>query len=186
LAPQSGAAASARESASGLVFTLHGLSKLVAMPQLKLSWICVDGPDGLVEEALARLELIADAFLSVATPVQLAVPALLEHGAGLRAAIGTRLERNYAALGEACAGTPVTRLRAEGGWYAMLRLPALMDDEAWALSLLEEAEVRVQPGYFYDCEDGPLLVVSLLTPEHELERGIARILEHVQTHVDSA
>jgi alanine-synthesizing transaminase len=128
-------AGSALECGNSLVFTLHGLSKLAGLPQLKLSWLCIGGPDALAREAAARLELIADSFLSVSTPVQLALAAILaEHGA-LRHAIHARLRENLSRLHAACTNTPATPLHVEGGWYAVLRLPSVLDDEAWGLLL---------------------------------------------------
>ena len=163
-----------------LVFTLHGLSKLAGLPQLKLSFLCAGGPQALVSEALARLELIADSFLSVSTPVQLALPEILAAHAPVTNAIRDRLLRNLARLSLHTADTPVTALHVEGGWYAVLHLPRLMDDEDWALALLDRADTLVQPGYFYDLEDGPYVVLSLLTPGATFETGLGRLVECVQ------
>jgi alanine-synthesizing transaminase len=172
---------SAREIRDTLCFSLHGLSKLTALPQLKLSWICIDGPDALVSEALGRLEIIADAYLSVATPVQLALVEILAQAPAVSARVLARAKGNLKSLQDACRGTSISVLDAEGGWYAVLRLPALMDDEAWALYLLRDSHVLVQPGYFYDFEGGPYLVLSLITPEAELVQGVSRLLETVAT-----
>jgi alanine-synthesizing transaminase len=158
-----------------LSFVLHGLSKLAGLPQLKLAWLCVDGPSSALREALARLELIADSFLSVSTPVQLALPAILDAHAELTDAIGDRLRANLAQLRASLAGSPISVLHVEAGWYALLRLPALLDDEAWALAFLEQHDVLVQPGYFYELEGGPYAVVSLLTIPGVFERGIERL-----------
>jgi aspartate/methionine/tyrosine aminotransferase len=170
---------SAVASANVLSFSLFGLSKLAALPQHKLSWLAVGGPPREVEEALARLEIIADAFLSVATPIQLALPAILSGHRAVTDAIGARLHENLAALRSAVAGTPIDLLDVEGGWYATLRLPATRDDEAWALDLLEHAGVLVQPGYFYDFAGGPHVVLSLLTPPDALTEGSKRLVRHV-------
>jgi alanine-synthesizing transaminase len=164
-----------------LVFSLHGLSKLAALPQLKLSFVCVGGPPALVGEALARLEIIADSFLSVSTPVQLALPAILASHAPVTAAIGARLSRNLHALGKLCVASPASLLHVEGGWYAVLHLPELLDDEGYALDFIEHADTLVQPGYFYDFEAGPYVVLSLLTPETTFVGGATRILERVET-----
>ena len=174
------AAGSAREAEDRLAFTLHGLSKLAGLPQLKLSWICVSGPDAQVAEALGRLELIADAFLSVSTPVQLATPAIVEQHGQLQRRILERLRDNHGALRRACADSPCTLLRVEGGWSAVLRLPATMDDEAWSLQLLEQADVLVQPGYFYDFERGPFVVLSLLTEPTTWRAGIDRVFDAIE------
>jgi aspartate/methionine/tyrosine aminotransferase len=162
-----------------LTFALHGLSKLAGLPQLKLAWICVSGPDAQVQEALSRLELIADSFLSVSTPVQLALPAILDAHHELTDAIRARLRVNLAQLRRQLAGSAATVLHVEGGWYAIVRLPALLDDEGWALRLLERHDVLVQPGYFYDLAAGPFVVISLLTPEPVLAPGAARLHDAV-------
>jgi aspartate/methionine/tyrosine aminotransferase len=166
---------------NALVCSLHGLSKLAGLPQLKLAWIAVTGPAALVAETLARLELIADAFLSVATPVQLALPEILAACAPRTEATCARLARNHAALRRLTQKSAVTPLHVEGGWYAIVQLPSLLDDEAWAVELLERRALLVQPGYFYDFEPGSYLVLSLLTPEPAFEEGIARLCEHVST-----
>jgi len=173
-------ASSALAAQDALVFSLHGLSKLAGLPQLKLAWMCVGGPDALADEACARLELIADSFLSVATPVQLALPAILEMLGATVGAIRARLWRNLERLNARTRGTAATALHVEGGWYAVVRLPGLMDDETWALDLLRTADVLVQPGYFYDFEDGPFVVLSLLTQEGVFEDGVARMLARIE------
>ena len=130
-------------------------------------------------EALARLEILADAYLSVATPVQLALPEIFALARETRAAIAGRLARNRAALGRAVAGTAATLLRAEGGWYAVLRLPATRSDDDWALGLLEQRGVLVQPGWLYDFEGGPFAVISLIVPEAVFSEGVRSLLEFV-------
>jgi aspartate/methionine/tyrosine aminotransferase len=169
---------SALQLERGLVMSLHGLSKL-GLPQLKLSWICVGGEPARAEEALSRLELIADTFLSVATPVQLALPALLEAQAPVVQAIRVRTRENLEALRAACAGSAVSPLHVGGGWTAVLRMPATQSDEAWALDFLRVQHVLVQPGYFYDFEGPPHIVVSLLPEPALFQAGIAKLLEHV-------
>jgi alanine-synthesizing transaminase len=175
-------AASALQSENTPVFSLHGLSKLAGLPQLKLAWICIGGPDAWVDEARARLELIADTFLSVATPVQLALPAILSAHAPFTAAIAGRIARNLAKLRELTAGSPLDVLRVEGGWYAVVRLPSVLDDHAWTLRLLER-DVWVQPGYFYDFARGSYIVLGLLTHEREFDQGVTRIVEAVAQDV---
>jgi aspartate/methionine/tyrosine aminotransferase len=162
--------------ADGLVFVLSGLSKLAALPQLKLGWIAVGGPPQLATEAIARLELVLDTFLSVNTPVQVGLRALLAASEPTRAAIEARLRENYGALGAALRASAGTVLRCEGGWYATLRLPAIRTDEAWALEILERERVLVQPGYFFDAAPEPVLVVvSLLCPPASFREGVARL-----------
>ncbi|MFO0638365.1 MAG: pyridoxal phosphate-dependent aminotransferase [Polyangiaceae bacterium] len=163
---------SAREASRGLVLVLSGLSKEAALPQMKLGWIVLAGERALVDEAKARLEVLADTFLSVGAPVQHAARTLLEEAHGPRDAIVARTNRNLARLDEVLAGTAATRLFVEGGWYATVRLPAVMDEEAWVGALLERG-VYVHPGAFFDFAESPLVVISLLTPEADLDEGLA-------------
>jgi aspartate/methionine/tyrosine aminotransferase len=172
-------ARSVLETERTLVFALSGLSKLLALPQMKLAWIVAGGPDARVREALGRLELIADAFLSPNAPVLHAFPSWFAERKPLHEAIDARLRRNLAALGRATAASPVSRLRVEGGWYAVLRLPSTDSDEGWALGLLEQAGVVVHPGYFFDFEGPPHVVVSLLSDEATFEAGIKRLVSYV-------
>lgn len=170
---------SALELREGLVMTLHGLSKL-GLPQMKLSWICVGGDDAEASQALGRLELIADAYLSVGTPVQLALPEILDAQAPFIEAIRARIRENLSALQSACRESAVSALPVAGGWNAVLRMPATQSDESWALTLLERAHVLVQPGYFYDFEGPPHVVVSLLPQPDIFRAGVKDLLAHVQ------
>ena len=163
-----------------LVFALGGLSKYAALPQMKLAWTCARGPEPLLSEAFARLELIADTYLSPNTPVQLALPELLAATEPVRVELNARIARNLATLGAAFAHTAVTPLFLEGGWYATLRLPSVLDEATWLLTLLNEDGVLTQPGFFYDFIAGPVLVLSLITEEHELALGVSRIAERVR------
>jgi len=159
-----------------LTFCLGGLSKLVGMPQMKLGWMIAGGPQHLLEEALARIDLIADNFLSLGTPVQYALAGLLGARAGVQDQILSRLRGNLQFLRDAVAAAPHFRLMdVEGGWYAVLRAPRIRSEEEWILELLDRG-VLVQPGYFYDFESEAYLVVSLLTPEAVFQEGIGRIL----------
>ncbi|MCU0302704.1 MAG: pyridoxal phosphate-dependent aminotransferase [Thermoanaerobaculales bacterium] len=159
-------------------FTLGGLSKSLGLPQLKLAWIVAGGPAAFVSVALDRLDHIADAYLSVSTPVALAAPRLMTAALPVRRAIGERCRANLATLRLAAAGLPaVTVPPVGGGWSALLRLPAVVDDETFALDLLEQRGVAVQPGYLFDLPHEGTLVLSLLTPEEVWRRGIAAILE---------
>jgi alanine-synthesizing transaminase len=163
-----------------LTFTINGLSKTAGLPQMKLGWLTVSGPSGLVREAMARLEVVADTFLSVNTPVQCATPDLLRLGEEVFRAILARTMRNLKTLREVLSrDSSCSLLPVEGGWYATLRVPATRSDEAWALHLLEEAAVVVQPGFFYDMTGGGHLVVSLLTPEAEFAEGFGKLLRAV-------
>ena len=163
-----------------LVFSLGGLSKSCGLPHLKLGWIAATGPATLVSDALSRLELIADTYLSVGTPVQLALPGLLQAGAAIRRQILQRVQRNRQVLVKAL-GThsPCTLLPGEAGWAAILRVPEVVSDEAWASTLLEQDGVLVQPGYFFDLAMGATLVLSLIVQEQVLAEGVARLLARV-------
>jgi aspartate/methionine/tyrosine aminotransferase len=158
-----------------LAFTLGGLSKSAGLPHYKLGWIRVSGPEK--SEAIDALELIADNFLSVATPVQVALPELLAIAPGIRAAIQTRTAANLAMLRTKIANYPAaTVLPVEGGWSAVIRVPRIESDEALALRLIEEHGVIVHPGYFFDFDADGYIVVSLLTEPEIFAEGIARII----------
>jgi aspartate/methionine/tyrosine aminotransferase len=162
-----------------LVFSLGGLSKTVGLPQVKLGWIAVDGPDPLVEAALARLELACDTYLSVSTPVQLAAGQLLARGAIVREAIHERIRANAEALGALVERAPSCRvLKAEAGWYAVLQVPSLQPEEDLVVDFVVKDGVLVHPGYFFDFPRESFLVVSLLAPPPALGEGTNRILRH--------
>ncbi|MEO8358398.1 MAG: pyridoxal phosphate-dependent aminotransferase [Vicinamibacteria bacterium] len=145
-----------------LSFALGGLSKSCALPQLKLGWIAVAGPDAVRREALARLEFIADTYLSVSTPIQLALPSILDQKATLQKPIRQRLRRNLTALENAVGNQPeLSLIQPEGGWSALIKCPATLTDEERALDALS-AGVLVHPGHFFDFDSGCYLVVSLL------------------------
>lgn len=158
-----------------LTFVLSGLSKVVALPQLKLGWIAAFGPDALAGEALRRLEVIADTYLSVATPVQLALPEILAARGPVQEAILARVRQNLAALDEAIerfgAGSGVRRLPVDGGWYAILEVPRTRDEDAWVELLVREEAVIVHPGYFFDMPGEGFLVVSLLPVPDAFAKG---------------
>jgi aspartate/methionine/tyrosine aminotransferase len=181
LAPSAGAVtAVAGRPSPALVFSLGGLSKSCGLPHLKLGWIAATGPTALVRDALARLELIADTYLSVGTPVQIALPGLLQAGASIRRQILERVQRNRRVLLDALgAQSPCTLLPTEAGWCAILRVPEIMSDEAWAGTLLEQDSVLVQPGYFFDLTMGATLVLSLIVQESIFAEGVARLLARV-------
>lgn len=154
-----------------LAFSLGGLSKSLGLPQLKLAWVCASGPEPLRREALARLEIVADTYLSVATPIQLALPRLLAQREVLQAPIHARIAANLDALRCALEGGPATLLHLEGGWSAIVRLPATRSDEEWALALLD-AGIVVHPGYYFDVDLPACIVLSLLTPPDDLRAGL--------------
>ncbi len=170
------------DQADVLTIALGGLSKSVGLPQLKLAWMVIGGPQRLVDEALVRLEYIADAYLSVATPVQLALAGLLRQGAAVRSQIARRVAGNYARLQQIAAAYPACRvLAAEGGWYGIVEVPALKSEEALVLELLERDRVVAHPGYFFDFRREGYLVVSLLPEPGRFEEGVSRLLARAAT-----
>jgi alanine-synthesizing transaminase len=173
---------SALENPDALVFALGGLSKAAALPQMKLAWTVVQGPAAERRAALARLELIADSFLSAGTPVQHALPALLEAGRLTEAAIRARTRENLATLDDRLGrpGCPLGRLHVEGGWYATLRLPRTQSEAEWSLRFIEADSVHVHPGHFFDFADEAYAVVSLLTPPEVFAEGVRRIAHRVE------
>ena len=163
-----------------LVARLGGLSKRAGLPQVKLGWIALDGPPALVAQALERLELIADTYLSVSTPVQIAARSLLRDSEPVRATILARVRGNDAVLRRlAGASSAVGVLAADGGWSAVLRVPATRSEEALVLELLDRDAVVTHPGYFFDFAHEAFLVISLLPEPDVFARGVARILERV-------
>jgi aspartate/methionine/tyrosine aminotransferase len=176
LDPAEDAVATTAREPRCLCWTLGGLSKSAALPQMKLGWAALSGPESLVREAEARFEHVTDAFLSASAPVQHAARSLLAHGAAARAEILARARAN---LAFARAATPtscgVTVLGCEGGWSAVLRVPNVRDEDEWLRALLEEDRVLVQPGYFYDFEREGFLVVSLLQREELFREGLSAI-----------
>lgn len=165
---------SALDEAEGLTFVLGGLSKLAALPQHKLAWTLLGGPDAEVQRALARLEVIADTYLSVGAPVQHAVARLIELQDGTVRRLHARCRANLAALRVSLAGTSATVLHVGGGWSAVVRLPATDPDDAWARRFLASGVV-VQPGWLYDFQGGAYVVLSLITPEPEWALGVDRL-----------
>jgi alanine-synthesizing transaminase len=160
-----------------LTFTLSGISKICALPQMKLAWIVISGAPELAREALARLEVIADTYLSVNTPVQLALPEFLAQRGGIQRQVKERVAANLAELDRLLvAQKSVRRLEVEGGWYAVLRVPGTRSDEELAIELLEQHSVIVHPGHFYDFPSEGYLVVSLITPADVFVEGIKRLL----------
>lgn len=163
-----------------LTFTVNGLSKLVALPQMKLAWIVVSGPRDAVNSALGRLEVIADTYLSVSTPVQHATSGILNQHHVHTQHVLDRVVRNYHDL-KRIVGTDssLTVLRSEGGWSAMVRLPASRSDEEWALHLLQSQNVATHPGHLFDCDIKACLVLSLLPEPEIFSEGVQRICSAV-------
>jgi alanine-synthesizing transaminase len=174
----------ARSFAAGLdgvpVFVVSGLSKIAGLPQMKAAWIVVTGPDAV--PALDRIEVISDTFLSMNAPVQCALPKWLEGSAAIQGQIRERVARNLAVLDRQLSAVPeVHRLEVEGGWYAVLRIPATEPDEQMVLALLDRG-VWVQPGYFFGMAASGWLVVSLLGREGEFSTGVTGLVDYLRTH----
>ena len=164
-----------------LTFALGGLSKSVGLPQVKLAWIVVSGPDALVTSAIDRLGLIADSYLSVATPVQTAVPRLLAGGRAVRDAIAIRIRRNLDQLRSVARTQPsLTVLTPEGGWSVVVRVPATESEETLVLRLLNDTGVLVHPGYFFDFPEEAFLVLSLLPAPDVFDEAIQRVVAAFQ------
>ncbi|MGE5235986.1 MAG: pyridoxal phosphate-dependent aminotransferase [Acidobacteriota bacterium] len=168
-----------------LTFTLGGLSKSVGLPQLKLAWIVASGPPDLIRPALLRLEFVGDTFLSVATPVQLALPALLAEGARVREAILERCRTNLASLASRVTSCPALELVAPGGgWSVVVRFPAVVGEEELALELLERDRVAVHPGFFFDFPRDGYLVLSLLPEPASFVAGVDLTLARITAHIE--
>jgi len=162
------------------VYVVSGLSKIAGLPQMKAAWIAATGPDKA--EALERLEVIADTFLSMNAPVQSALPIWLEGRPAIQRQIRERVAGNLAELDRQLAQIPsVQRLEAEGGWYAVLRIPALEPDEQTVLALLEQG-VWAQPGYFFGMAESGWLVVSLLGESAEFSTGLAKMADYLSVN----
>jgi hypothetical protein len=178
-ASAAGAAGRVLDRDDVLAFALGGLSKSVGLPQVKLGWIGVAGPDRVASAALDRLELVCDTYLSVSTPVQVAAAELLARGASVRAQILSRISANYRYLTDRVVATPACRvLLSEGGWYAVVQVPTMEPEEELVLRLLRDDHVLTHPGYFFDFPCESYVVVSLLTPEAGFAAGIGRVMRH--------
>jgi alanine-synthesizing transaminase len=161
-----------------LTFTLSGLSKISGLPQMKLAWIVVSGPGQMAQQAISRLEIIADTYLSVSTPIQLAAPTLLEQRNRVQPQLMERIRSNVQGLDRQLANSySCTRLEIEGGWYAVMRVPVTQSDEDLAIALLREGGVLVHPGHFYDFPSEGYLVLSLITKPEVFSAGISRIVD---------
>lgn len=160
-----------------LTFTLSGLSKICALPQIKVAWVAASGPAELVRTALDRLEVIADTYLSPNAPVQWAVPELLETRAPIQRQLCERVRQNLRELDAQLANAKVTtRLALDAGWYVVLRTPQAHSDEDVAIALLEQEGVLVHPGHFFDFPGAGYLVASLISPAEIFSEGVTRIL----------
>jgi alanine-synthesizing transaminase len=165
---------------SALAFTLSGISKISGLPQMKAAWIVASGPEAPKKDALARLEVIADSYLSMNAPVQLALPTFLDLRKNFQQQLLARVRKNLVALDRQLSTQKVcSRLDVEGGWYVVLRVPAVRSDDDLAVELLEQKNVHVHPGHFYDFSTAGFLVASLITPEDTFQEGIQRLLGFV-------
>ena len=172
-------------SADGvLTFVLGGLSKHLGLPQVKLAWTVVTGPKLRVVEAVERLAFVADNYLSVGTPVQLALRHLFREGASVRREILGRCLRNLDALQAVVARVPgVSLVRPRAGWSVVLRFPSVVGEEQLALELLDEEGVAVHPGYFFDFTEEGYLVLGLLPEPQVFDEGVRRLLERIAGHL---
>jgi alanine-synthesizing transaminase len=161
-----------------LTFTLSGLSKISGLPQMKLAWIVASGPGETVASALARLEVIADTYLSMNAPIQLAAPVLFEQRHSVQPLLLDRVRANLSELDRGLAKPKACRrLEVEGGWYAVVRVPVTQSDEDLAIEILRKVSVLVHPGHFYDFPSDGYLIVSLITPPQTFRHGVAQLLE---------
>jgi len=163
---------------AALTFTLSGLSKISALPQMKLGWIVTSGPAEQVHAAMQRLEVIADTYLSVNAPIQLATPVLLDQRRIVQSFLLTRLQVNLEEFDQQLSRQKsCVRLHVEGGWYAVLRVPVTQSDEDLAIAIMKNLSVLVHPGHFYDFASDGYLVVSLITAPKVFSEGIKRVLD---------
>ena len=168
-----------------LTFTLGGLSKSAALPQVKLAWIAVSGPAEQCREALDRLALIADTYLSVSTPVQLAAARLLARGGAMRSTVLARLRENLRSLRTIVGSHPaLTLFEPEGGWSAVVRVPAVVPEEELVLRLLTEANVLVHPGFFFDFSEEAFVVLSLLPAPAQFTDGAQRVARFIERSLE--
>jgi aspartate/methionine/tyrosine aminotransferase len=164
-------------NSEALTFVMSGLSKICGLPQMKVAWLVASGPEDLKGQALERLEVIADTYLSMNAPIQHALPVFLEQRRDFQLQVVSRVKENLDELDRQLSAQKVcSRLEVEGGWYSVLRVPATRTDEEVALDMLEKKSVYVHPGHFYDFPGDGYLIVSLITPESEFAEGIKRLL----------
>jgi alanine-synthesizing transaminase len=169
---------SSAANTDALTFTLSGLSKISALPQMKLAWIAVTGPQDLRSTASHRLEVVADTYLSVNAPIQLATPVFLNQRKIVQPFLLQRVRENLAELDRQLAQQKTcARLQVEGGWYAVLRVPVTQSDEDLAIAIMQNLSVLVHPGHFFDFPSDGYLIVSLITETQPFSAGIAKILE---------
>jgi alanine-synthesizing transaminase len=187
LEPERAKPVSALGATPALTFCIDGLSKSAGLPQHKLSWLALSGPAPLVRDAMRRLSWIADTFLSVATPIQLRLPHLLERSAAFRTPFIERLTQNLSVLIDALAQSAASVLTCQGGWYAVVRLPDVASEEEWVVGLATHAKVLSHPGHFYDFHDAaPYLVLSLIPAPEVFARGALALRREVDARTSGA
>src|SRR5579859_1657957 len=170
------------ENGDVLTFTLSGLSKISALPQMKVAWVVTSGPEVEVVEAMGRLEVIADTYLSMNAPIQWAVPALLPQREEIQRQLLSRVKANLAELDRQLAEQKACqRLMVDGGWYALLRVPVTRSDEELAIELVRNKRVLLHPGHFYDFPSDGYLVLSLITPREEFDEGMKKVLAYLNS-----
>ena len=163
-----------------LIFTLSGLSKTAALPQMKVAWMVTTGPTNQTQAALERLEVIADTYLSLGSPTQCAFPQLLVQRKTLQSQLLNRIRNNWACLKSSRRDIRECEpLDVEGGWYAVLRINRKVSDEDLSIELMRQAGVIVHPGHFYDFPNDGYLVVSLISQEQDFRNGIDKLLKHL-------
>jgi alanine-synthesizing transaminase len=166
-------------SRGALTFTLSGLSKISGLPQMKVAWMAVSGPEELAADATARLEVIADTYLSMNAPLQWALPEMLNSRVGIQQQLRERVLTNLSELDAQLRQQSLChRLQVEGGWYATVRVPVTRSDEELAIELMQKQGVLVQPGHFYDFASDGYLILSLITPIEEFRNGVRKLLAH--------
>lgn len=165
-----------------LTFALSGVSKVSGLPQMKLAWMIVNGPPDAASDAMARLEIIADTYLSMSAPIQLATPVLLDQRKNIQPLLLDRVRENMQELDRALSRQKsCQRLEVDGGWYAILRVPVTRSDEELSVELVRSAGVLVHPGHFFDFASEGILVLSLITAPAAFREGVKRILRHVNS-----
>jgi alanine-synthesizing transaminase len=160
-----------------LTFTLSGLSKISALPQMKVAWVASSGPDSLTRPALERLEIIADTYLSLSSPVQWAFPELLAQRRNIQPQLQARVRANYVHLNALANRKNCEVLESEAGWYGVLQTRAALSDEDLAIEIMQKAHVLVHPGHFYDFPSHEYLVISLIVPTDQFEQGVCRLVD---------
>jgi alanine-synthesizing transaminase len=171
------ASASFAANQAALTFTMSGISKICGLPQMKAAWLVASGPAELKARAIDRIEIIADTYLSMNAPVQLALPTFLDQRHAFQAQVMARIRKNLTELDRQLGLQEVcTRLEVKAGWYAVVRIPATQSDEDFALALLESKGVYAHPGHFYDFPADGFLIVSLITSEEDFAAGIGLLL----------